>query len=177
MVIFRLPWRYITEGGSVMSTDISKAIELRKNGYEDEAIELLKIILSDEPNNVQANYQCAWCHDVLGKEVEAVEYYENAIENGLSGQELQEAYLGLGSTYRVIGKYAKSNSVLLKGMQKFPHNLDLQVFYAMTLYNLGQHAKAMGILLKIISDTSSNESIKAYSKAISFYADKLDQVW
>lgn len=47
----------------------------------------------------------------------------------------------------------------------------------MTLYNLGEYDKAMEILLKILSETSSDESIKNYKKAIMFYSDKLDELW
>ena len=53
----------------------------------------------------------------------------------------------------------------------------MEVFYAMTLYNLKEHSKAMEILLNIIVQTSLDEGIKKYKKAIEFYSDKLDEVW
>ncbi|MFZ5353509.1 MAG: tetratricopeptide repeat protein [Bacillota bacterium] len=160
-----------------MNKDIEKAILLRESDKAEEAIYILKSVITINERDPIANYQCAWCHDVLGRETEAVPYYEAAIENGLAGEALEGAYLGLGSTYRAIGEYEKSKSVFEEGMKKFPDNLDLQVFYAMTLYNLGQYSRAMEILLRIIADTSEDKNIKTYSWAIEFYSDKLDSRW
>lgn len=47
----------------------------------------------------------------------------------------------------------------------------------MTLHNLGDHSLAMGMLLKLLAETSADEGIRSYSKAISYYSDKLEQVW
>ncbi len=114
--------------------------------------------------------------DVLEKEVEAIAYYEKAIALGLPDEDLKEAYLGLASTYRTIGDYEKSKETFMSAMEKFDDK-SLEVFYAMTLYNLEEHANSMEILLKIIADTSNDKSISAYSRAINFYADKLDKVF
>ena len=157
-----------------MNQLIKKSIELRGVGEILASIELLKEIIVKDPNNAQANYQCAWGHDVLGKEVEAIPYYEKAIANKLEGKELEGAYLGLGSTYRTIGEYSKSKNLFEKAISIFTDNLELQVFYAMTLYNLKEYNKAMELLLKIIATTSMDENINAYKKAILFYSDKLD---
>lgn len=53
----------------------------------------------------------------------------------------------------------------------------LKTFYAMTLYNLGQHSLSIEILLNILADTSLDLNIKEYSKAIRFYSGNLDKVW
>ncbi|HYK75005.1 MAG TPA: tetratricopeptide repeat protein, partial [Pseudoneobacillus sp.] len=111
------------------------------------------------------------------EETEAVPYYENAIQLGLPDEELQGAYLGLGSTYRTLGEYEKSKEVLVKGIELYPNNRALQVFYSMTLYNLKEHASAMELLLKGLIETSSDENILHYKRAIHFYSDKLDQTW
>ncbi len=113
---------------------------------------------------------------MLGLEKEAVPYYEKAISQGLPDEDLKEAYLGLGSTYRTIGEYEKSKTLFLEGLEKFDVNA-LKVFLAMTLYNLEQHGQAMEILLKVIAETSKDEDIIAFKKAIEFYSDKLDDKW
>lgn len=90
---------------------------------------------------------------------------------------MQNALIGLGSTYRVLGDYKKSRDVLEKAIKEFPDNIAMKVFYAMTLYNLNECSRAMEILLNCLVKTSSDETIKKYGKAIEFYSDKLDQVW
>ncbi|MTI66658.1 MAG: tetratricopeptide repeat protein [Firmicutes bacterium] len=159
-----------------MKDILKKAIELRENGELKEANSIFVELVKTYPDNAEVNYQCAWSFDVLGLEKEAVPYYEKAIELGLPEKDLKEAYLGLGSTYRTIGEYEKSKEILLEGIRKYNIN-SLKVFLAMTLYNLGEHTEAMKLLLKIIAETSSDESILDFKKAINFYSDKLDELY
>jgi len=83
----------------------------------------------------------------------------------------------LGSTYRTLGEYEKSKQVLLKGMDLFPDNKAVQVFYSLTLYNLKEHDRAMELLLTCLIDTSSDKEILSYKKALNFYSGKLNDVW
>ena len=152
---------------------IERAIKLRKEGKLKESNELLLNLVEASPEDPIINYQCAWSYDVLEQETEAVKYYEKAIELGLPYEELKEAYLGLGSTYRTIGEYEKSKLLFERAISQFEDN-SLKVFYAMTLYNLGHHSDSMEILLKILASTSKDKTIKSYAKAIDFYSDKLD---
>lgn len=155
---------------------LKMAIKLREEGKLEEASNLLIQLVKEYPEDADVNYQCAWCHDVMGKEKEAVPYYEKAIEMGLSEEDLKEAYLGLGSTYRTIGEYEKSKELLEKGVERFDDNA-LRTFLAMTKHNLGNHTEAMEILLTLLAETSSDKSIKEFKNAIKFYSDKLDQLW
>lgn len=154
---------------------LKKIIELRRDGEKLKALDIIKNYLKENPNDSIANYQCAWCYDALEQEKDAIPYYLRAIENGLSSENLEGAYLGLGSTYRSIGEYKKSDEIFKRAMIEFPENKDFKVFYSMTLYNLGDHKKSIEILLKIISETSNDNRIKSYKDAILFYSDKLDK--
>ncbi|MGV3464917.1 MAG: tetratricopeptide repeat protein [Heyndrickxia sp.] len=160
-----------------MKKELETAIELRKNGDYQDSNKLILKLVEKFPNDALIHYQCAWSFDVLGEESKAVPYYEKAIHLGLSDAELEGALLGLGSTYRTLGEYEKSQKTFLKGIELFPNNKALQVFYSMTLYNLNEHSAAMELLLKCLADTTQDKDILQYRKAIDFYADKLDKVW
>lgn len=155
---------------------LDKAIELREAGSLEEANNILLQLVNDYPENADVNYQCAWSFDVMGKEKEAVPFYEKALSIGLSEKDMKEAYLGLGSTYRTIGEYEKSKELFEDAISKYDDK-SLKVFLAMTLYNLGEHQRAMEILLKIIAESSDDPSIMTFKKAIEFYSDKLDQLF
>lgn len=157
--------------------ELETAVELRKEGKLKKSNEILINLVNKYPNNSIINYQCAWSFDVLGLEKEAVQYYEKAIMLDLPDEDLQGAFLGLGSTYRTLGEYEKSKEVLEKGLARFTDNKAMKVFYAMTLYNLNDYSKAMEILLTKLAETSSDDNIKKYKKAIEFYSDKLDEIW
>ena len=160
-----------------MMLELEKAILLRSEGDLTKSNEILKALAKSNPTDAVINYQCAWSFDVLGKEAEAVPYYEKALQLGLNDDDALGAFIGLGSTYRTLGSYKKSEIVLEKGLGRFPESNALKTFYAMTLYNLGEHSKAMEILLTCLVETSNDLEITSYKRAISFYADKLDMTW
>lgn len=158
-----------------MTEKLNKAIELRnqKNYYESEII--LKELIIDYPNNAQIYYHYAWLCDNMEREVEAKPKYEKALELGLNGEDLKGCYLGLGSTYRCIGEYEKSITLLDRAIQEFPFNNEYKVFKAMALYNIDNHKDAMNLLLDVIAMTSNDKGIQEYQKAIAYYSDKLDK--
>ncbi|WP_232697253.1 tetratricopeptide repeat protein [Brevibacillus daliensis] len=157
--------------------ELEHAIKLREEKNLLTSNEILVTLVKEFPENAIVSYQCAWSYDVLGKEREAVPYYEKALSLGLEGEDLEGALLGLGSTYRTLGEYEKSKNILLKGVELFPANHSIKVFYAMTLYNLGEHNKAMDILLTSLVKTSDDPEIIKYKNAIQFYSNKLDTIW
>ncbi len=160
-----------------MESKLKQAEALRKNRSYQESNDILMDLIKDYPDHASIHYQCAWSFDLLGEAAKAVPFYEKAIQLGLSSQELEGALLGLGSTYRTLGDYEKSKETLLKGIEAFPNNRAIQTFYAMTLYNLNEHHKAMELLLTCLIDTTRDEQIINYKNAIAFYANKLDEVW
>lgn len=160
-----------------MEDKLSNAIQLRKDNRPDEAITILTDLLKLNPSDANINYQMAWTCDFMGKESEAVPFYEKAIANGLVGEDRRGAMLGLGSTYRCLGDYQKSLKVFDQAVIEFPEDRSLKVFRALTLYNLGKAEEAVGQLLIQLLDSTSDQSIKSYDKALRFYSDKLSQTW
>lgn len=160
-----------------MKSKIEEAIQLRKNNKPDEALVILTELLKSNPDDSSLNYQMAWTCDFMGKESEAVPFYEKAISNGLTGEDRKGAMLGLGSTYRCLGEYQKSLKIFDQAISEFSDDRSLKVFRALTLYNLGQSEASVSTLLIQLLETTSDQSIKTYAKAFLFYSDKLNQTW
>ncbi|GAA0329977.1 tetratricopeptide repeat protein [Bacillus carboniphilus] len=156
---------------------LERAISLREEKKFEEARDILLSLHNQYPEDPNVSYQCAWVHDNMGLESEAIPYYIHAIEHGLNAAERRGALLGLGSTYRTLGLYTESKTILEQGLLEYPDAQEFAIFYAMTLYNLGESKKAMEILLTKLIDLTANPDIKRYEQAIRFYADKLDQIW
>jgi tetratricopeptide (TPR) repeat protein len=162
---------------NTLQEKLSQAIQLRETGKDEEARDALLKLHAEFPDDAQVNFQCAWIHDLLGLEREAIPFYEKAVQTGLSGEDLQGALLGMGSTYRCIGEYQKAKETFLHALELFPNRYEFKVFLGMVYYNLGEHAKAMELLLNTIVNTTKDEGVISYQRAIQFYADKLDQTW
>ena len=162
---------------NTLQEKLTSAVQLRETGKHEEARALLREIHSEFPNDAQVNLQYAWIHDLLGLEREAIQFYESAVQLGLSGDDLQSVLLGMGSTYRCIGEYQKAKETFLRALERFPERNEFKVFLAMTCYNLSEHSKAMELLLTSLLETSKDEGLLSYNRAIRFYADKLDETW
>jgi tetratricopeptide (TPR) repeat protein len=156
---------------------LSDAIALRESGRDQEAREILLVLHASFPDDPVVNYQCAWVHDKLGLEVEAIPFYVNAIEKGLLGDDLRGALLGLGSTYRAVGRYEEAVATLRSGVETFPEAGEFPVFLAMALHNTGRHQESVSLLLKSLAGNSADQGVQRFRDAILFYADHLDETW
>lgn len=147
---------------------------LRQKGRYEEARHLAKRLACVYPHDALVHYEAACIHDYLGFEAEAIPYYLQAITLGLPADQLRSAYLGLGSTYRVLGQYEKAIAVLEQGLEMFPEGREFIVFRAMVQHHLGFSKQAIEALLHVIAETSSDSHIQEYRRAIMFYAQDIE---
>jgi len=145
----------------------------RHGGQIDHVLDLLKQLDARFPNVAEINYQLAWTCDVLGREAEALPFYEKAVALGLPPNELSGALLGLGSTLRNLGHLERSAEVLRSGRAQFPDNREFDVFLALTLHDLGQHGEALKLTLEALCDTTDDPGLTAYQRALRHYAGRL----
>jgi tetratricopeptide (TPR) repeat protein len=156
---------------------LGEAIHLRQRGEYAKAWRILQRLQKVDPDDARLNYQCAWVCDLRGQERTAVPFYERAIRGGLAGEDLRGALLGLGSTYRCLGKYRDAAAVLRRGLRAFPEAREFSVFLALVQYNMNQPAAAMESLLRALAETTGDPGLRRYQWALLYYADKLDRKW
>ncbi|OIN66172.1 hypothetical protein BLD48_12310 [Exiguobacterium sp. KRL4] len=150
---------------------------MRQTNHYADAKKLVASYLDQTPDDPFVNYQMAWCHDSLGEEAAAVPYYVQAIDAGLSAPDLQQAYVGLGSTYRALGRYEEAYMTLTEGLTHFPDHPALQTFLALTLYNLDRSSESISLLVKTLVGTTHDADIRTYRRALRFYAEHLEETW
>jgi tetratricopeptide (TPR) repeat protein len=168
----------------MMQERLAEAIQLREAGRAKqdqtilgEARTLLLDLLAAYPDNAEITFQTAVVHDNLGLEGESIPFYLRALEQGLSGPDLERCLLGLGSTYRGLGEYQKAVETLRRGVKEFPNNRALQTFLAMALYNSQQYREAMELVLTNLLETTSDEKLQYFKRGLSYYASHLDEIW
>lgn len=160
-----------------MDERFAKAVALREAGELEQARGLLVELRRERPEDAQVALQTAWVHDSLGLEEEAAEHYEAAIRGELSDDELRGLYLGLGSTYRTLGRDADSERIFREGIERFPDFKPLRVFNAMLDYNLGRPREAVRALIEVLLEASDDPTIQRYRRSLSGYAEDLDRSW
>ncbi|MFI5753986.1 tetratricopeptide repeat protein [Streptomyces sp. NPDC051569] len=156
---------------------LARAVRLREQGQAGQAREQLVELAEQYLDDTEIAYQTAWVHDVLGLEREAVPFYERALGGvGLSPEDRHGAFLGLGSTHRVLGSYRAAVQTLRHRLDEFPDDPALRACLAMALYNVGEDHEAVRLLLKTLAATSSDRRIQDCRRAIEHYADDLNGV-
>jgi tetratricopeptide (TPR) repeat protein len=168
----------------MMRDRLAEAIQLRETGRarQDQAIleearTLLLDLAAAYPDDAEITFQTAVVHDNLGLERESIPFYLQALAQGLSGPDLERALMGLGSTYRGLGEYQQAEETLRRGMREFPHNRAIQVFLAMTLYNMQHYKEAMELVLTNLMETTSDEKLQYFKRGLLFYTSHLDETW
>ena len=173
-----LDQEFAQEGTDVTEeNEFDRAVRLREEGQLEQAKQLFLSLLGKDEKNPRLHAYCARCYDSLGEERQAVPHYERAIRLGLTGEELAESYLGLGSTYRALGRYTEAEQLFEEAIEQFPNHGALKVFQAMTHYNVGRHEEATGTLLELLASPKPDESIARYWRAIAFYARNLNETY
>jgi tetratricopeptide (TPR) repeat protein len=155
----------------------ARAVALHDARTEQACAELAE--LSDRhPQHAGIASRAAWAHDRLGLEAEAVRYYERALGNAddLSADDQHGCHLGLGSTFRALGRYQSALSTLRRGLAEFPDDPALRTFLAMALYNVGDAREAVRTLLQVTAATSADPRLQGYRRAVGHYADHLDEI-
>ncbi|MDR8408150.1 tetratricopeptide repeat protein [Nonomuraea sp. 3-1Str] len=153
--------------------ELARAVRLREEGSREEARELLLGLAERHPEDAEVAYQTAWVHDVLGLEKEAAPFYERALAGeGLKPEDRLGAFTGYGSTLRVLGRYDEALAAFRRGLAEFPEDPGLRTFMSMALYNAGRAREAVSTLLKVLAGT---EAAGQYQRAVTYYADHLDE--
>ena len=132
---------------NTLQQKLASAVQLRETGKHDEARELLRELHSEFPNDAQVNLQYAWIHDLLGLERDAIQFYESAVKFGLSGDDLQSALLGMGSTYRLYWGISKSEGNVSARARVISGKKRIQSFPGDDLLQPGGTFKVHGIVV------------------------------
>ena len=152
---------------------LAEAVAMRESGQAEQARPLLIALAVEFPDDAEVQYQTAWVHDYLGLEAEAVPYYERALTLGLPEPELEGLVLGLGSTYRNVGRISDSLALLERGVRDYPANHAMRCFLALARLSNGEGNEALALTFDVILATSNDPSIDRYRRALTSYRDEL----
>jgi tetratricopeptide (TPR) repeat protein len=153
---------------------LSRAIKLREAAAYREACAAFAHLTGEFPDDAEIWFQAAWAHDNAGLETEAAPFYERALAlPGLPDAQRADALLGLGSTYRVLGRSEDAMRILQAAVDQYPANNALRVFQAMAEFDSGSPARGFATALTLLVDLARDETIEEYRRPIVEYAAAL----
>ncbi|HMO56736.1 MAG TPA: tetratricopeptide repeat protein [Roseiflexaceae bacterium] len=161
-----------------MSTEqLREVVRLRGAGEQQAALALLEALHAAHPDDACIAYEYASTFDLVGDEQQAIPWYERALSLGLADPERRGALLGLGSSYRCVGRYNEAITTFEQAATEYADGSEFAAFGALALYNVGRCREAVGILLRLLVETTSDRQVQRYSRALRYYADHPDDRW
>ena len=119
-----------------------------------------------------ALFEAACAHDREGREAEAAPCYEEALALGLGAAERPRALLGLGSTYRNLGRHDDAIRLLETGVAEYPDRSELRLFLALALRSGGRERDAFRQLGELVG---ARVELHGYERAAAYYLGHLDE--
>ncbi|HVS72899.1 MAG TPA: tetratricopeptide repeat protein [Phycisphaerae bacterium] len=100
--------------------------------------------------------------DGRGREGEAIGVYRRAIAEGLKGERLHAALVGLGSSLRTVGDARGAVRVLDKARREFPGDPVVMMFLALAHWDAGERALAVRQLGDLVLKESRDRRLAGY---------------
>lgn len=156
---------------------IDEAEGFREKGEAKAAIDVLHEYAEQNLDDTEVGLLLARLYDSIGRERDAIPYYQRVLEADPSDAVLVDAGIGLGSSLRSLGEFEQAITVLERVVERRPDNRAAETFLAMARFNAGQQQEAFETVLRILADSSSDQDIRAYNGALKFYAEDIAATW
>lgn len=159
--------------GMTLDDRLDAIVAARDRSDMQPTIDALLPILRAQPRHPRVLYEVGGAYDTAGDEAVAATYYERALEEGLSGDELRRCRLQYGSTLRNLGELTRSAEVFAQAREDFPDSPSLAVFEALTLHAAGRDHEAVATLLEVIAEEVPSPDLERYLPALRGNAEHL----
>ncbi len=156
---------------------INRARQLRREDQLEESQELLLDLLTEHPEDALVLFEVGGAYDVLGEVQTANDYYQQALDKGLSEPDRQECLICLGINFRGLGDAETAVSILEEAAEQFPDDNSIRTFLALAYYSDSQDDLAVQTLLDVLLKTTQDEAIQAYADTLDYYKENLDEIW
>lgn len=130
-------------------------------------------LLDEHPGSARLLYEVGGAHDTAGEEQTARDYYERALDAGLSGDVLRRCLLQYGSTLRNLGLFDDSLAALERARREFPDSDSVRLFLALSLHAASRSDAAVAELLQLAADRITTPEVARYAPALRGNAEYL----
>lgn len=153
---------------------IDKELEARSAPSASGESHLGSVALAEaELDNVDAQISAAYARDQMGREQDAIRYYERAWALGIPTFERRNFLLGFGSTLRNVGRAREAVAILRDAVEEYPRSPELLAFLALALHSAGDSDLALATMLDAAFNVLGPEGFGPYSRALTEYRAEL----
>lgn len=157
-----------------LETGLARVRALRAAGRDDDRVAAAMALAERYTNSAEAQIEAAYACDFVGRETDAVRYYDAAWRLGIPVSGRADFLVGYGSTLRNVGRTEEAVQVLRAARAEFPADRAVQTFLALALHSARQHAAALATALDAILELGDGApDVRRYARALASYRDEL----
>lgn len=140
----------------------------------DRRIETGAALFEAYPGDARIAYEYGGTFDSAGHEARAVELYRAALEGGLREPFRHRAVIQLASSLRNVGEHDEAVALLDELAAERPESVGIAGFRALALHSAGRSGEALGSLLAVVAQGSTDEDVLRYRRSLTAYANELE---
>jgi cyanophycin synthetase len=125
------------------------------------------------PDDPRVMFEHGSALDAAGRESEAVDVYERALEAGLREPFRHRCQVQLASSLRVLGRHTEAATVVDEAATAYPDSLGIASIRALVRHDAVNPTAALADLLGAVAATSADPDVARYRAAITAYAEEL----
>ena len=138
-------------------------------GRHDEHYAAACELVAEHPDSADAQLEAAYAHDHLGKERDAIRYYDAAYQLGVAPDRRRHFLVGYGSTLRNVGRAEDAVGVLGQALADDPTYAPFTAFLALALLDAGHPRLAVATMLGCALDVAKDGAFDRYRRALGEY--------
>lgn len=142
-------------------------------GRHDDALAAAKQLVAELPGDAHAQYEAACAHDRVGREREAIRYYDEVYRLGVPADVRRGFVVGYGSTLRNVGRIDDSVAILGEAVAADPEYPAFAAFLALALLSAGEPRAAIAAMLGCALDAARPGAFDGYERALGEYHREL----
>ena len=146
---------------------------LRAAGNHDQVLALAKTLVADFPADAHVQFEAACAHDRIGREHDAIRYYDEVYRLGIPADIRRRFLVGYGSTLRNVGRIDDAVAILGEAVRDDPDYPAFAAFLALALLSAGEPRAALAAMLGCALDAARPNVFEGYERALAEYHREL----
>jgi len=110
--------------------------------------------------------ESAFALDRLGREEQAIPFYDRAIRMGLDGNSLRDALICLGSSLRTVGRAQDAVRRFQQARKRFPNDVVVELFLALGYHDTQQATDALRLTALACLRESGSSGLAPFRDAL-----------
>jgi tetratricopeptide (TPR) repeat protein len=144
--------------------DLAEDLLIRRKSAA--ALELLSKLRGKYPRAGVVWLESAMALDGLGRESEAIPFYEQSLRLDLQGKAMRDALVCYASSLRNIGRSEEAIVQLRRASRRFPHDLVVTFFLALGYHDIGKTAEALRLLALTCLNQINDQDLANYRRPL-----------